>query len=303
MDWITASKHFVLIVELGSFAEAARQRYTTSSALSKQINWLEDHLQTKLLHRTTRHLSITEAGQTFYTRAKKILNDIHCLEKNLQEENNVLRGTLRISCPAISQQSGVLSLFPLFLAEQPGIRIELLENPRQQDMVAAGIDLAIVEGYSHNPNIVQERLGSMVSYVYGSPDYFKIHGTPKTPEDLLAHNCLIHTELDEQARWEFKDNQYVTVRGNFASNTSAPLIEACKNGLGLIKIDDSLIENYVIQGLLVPILEDYSERCVEVYAVYPKQPYSNKIVETFIKFMQSHQFSSVYCRGDPPSVR
>lgn len=296
MDWVTASKHFVLIVEVGSFAEAARQRYTTSSALSKQINWLEEHLQTKLLYRTTRQLKITEAGQTFYTRTKKILDDIQSVEKTLQAEKNMLRGTLRISCQAISQQSGVLSLFPLFFEEQPGIRIELIENPRQQDIVPAAIDLSIVHGYSHNPNIVQEKLGSMVSYVYGSPDYFKKHGIPLSPEDLVNHNCLIHMDLDQLARWKFKDNKYINVCGNFGSNTSAPLIEACKNGLGLIQISDSLIETYVTQGLLVPVLQDYAESCVEVYAVYTKEPYPNKIVETFISFMKSHQFSSVYCR-------
>lgn len=287
MDWITASKSFVLIVDLGSFAEAARKRYSSSSALSKQICWLEDHLQTKLLQRTTRHLHLTDAGQKFYHSVKKILNDIESVEKTLQEEASIFRGTLKISCRAISQQSGVLLLFPIFLKEYPGVKIEIIENPRQ-DIFASGVDLAVVQGYTHNANVVQELLGVTGIFVYGSPKYFEEHGVPISPEDLINHNCLIHTELDQQARWQFKDNKYVNVSGNFSSNTFAPLIEACKNGLGLIQISDTLIESYLREGVLVPVLEEYAKSRAEVYAVYPKQAYPNKIVELFIRFIKNH---------------
>ena len=298
MDWVTATKHFVLIVESGSFAEAARQRYTTSSALSKQISWLEDHLNTKLLHRTTRHLSLTESGKAYYDRAKKILDDIECLAHHVHEESDTLRGTLRVSFQAISQQTQLLKIMPQFLEKHPGLEIEFFENPRQIDLIAQGIDVSITRGYSLNSNLQQERLGDIKIQVFGSPEYFEKHGKPQNPSELINHNCLIHIDLDQQARWKFKDNQYVNVKGNFRANSPVPIIEAAKNGLGLIQISDSLIASYVEEGLLIPVLGEYAEDCIDIYAVYPKTPCTNKNLEKFIEFLKEQQFCSIFCRED-----
>lgn len=300
MDWVTATKNFALIVETGSFAEAARKRYTTSSALSKQISWLEDTLETKLLHRTTRHLSLTEPGKKYYERAKNILDEIECLNHAVHEDSEALRGTLRVTFQAISQQTQLLKIIPEFLAQNPGLEIEFFENPRQIDFAAEGIDLAIVRGRTLNKNVVQERLGDIKVQVFGSPDYFQKHGIPKKPTDLLKHNCLIHTELDQQARWKFKDNQYINVNGNFRANSPGPIIEAAKNGLGLIQISDSLIASYVEEGLLIPVLGEYAEPCDDIYAVYPKTPCPNRNLEKFIEFMKAQQFCSIFCRADDP---
>lgn len=298
MDWVTATKHFVLIVESGSFAEAARRRYTSSSALSKQISWLEDHLNTKLMRRTTRHISLTESGKSYYDNAKRILNEIDCLQHSIQEQGESLHGTLRVAFQAISQQTRLLKIIPDFLAKYPGIEIELLENPRQSDLAADGIDVAIVRGKTLNNNYTQERLGDILVQVFGAPSYLEKHGAPKKPEDLLEHNCLIHTELDKQARWKFKDNQYINVKGNFRANSPGPIIEAAKNGLGLIQISDSLIACYVEEGLLVPVMREYAEPCDDIYAIYPNTPCPDNNIKAFIEFMKEQQFCSIFCRGD-----
>jgi len=298
MDWVTATKHFTLIVETGSFAEAARRRYTSSSALSKQISWLEDHLKTKLLYRTTRHISLTESGKSYYEEAKKILDEIDCLTHNIHEASDTLRGTLRVSFQAISQQTQLLKIIPDFLDKNPGIEIELIEHPRQGDLAAEGIDVAIVRGYGLNSNLVQGRLGDVLVQVFGAPEYFEKNGIPQTPSDLANHNCLIHTELDQQARWKFKDKQYINVKGNFRANSPGLIIESAKNGLGLIQISDSLIACYVEDGLLVPVLRDYSEPCADIYALYPKTPCPDRNVATFISFMTEQKLCSLYCRSE-----
>lgn len=295
MDWVTASRHFVNIVETGSFAEAARKRYTSASALSKQMAWLEDRLNTKLIHRTTRHLSLTEAGTTFYEQAKNILDEIDCLEGRLQENSGELRGTIRFSCAVIEQQSDLLELIPKFLAMHPKVRIELIIDAKQQDLAAEGIDLAIRTDYNLNSKLHQEPLGVIKIQIYGSPEYFKKHGTPQTPQDLLNHNCLLHTELDNQARWEFADNTYLAVSGNLIANSTASLIEAAKHGLGLIRIADCLIKDYIEADLLVPVLEQYAKPCTDVFAVYPKTCYANPNVLAFIEFLKKYKYASVFC--------
>lgn len=297
MDWMTATKHFVLIVESGSFAEAARQRFTSTSALSKQISWLEDHLSTKLLNRTTRHLGLTESGQQYYEQSKKILDEIQTLQTALHEEKGIIRGTLRISCELISHQSQLIKIIPEFLSAHPEITIELVENARLGDFAAHGIDMAIVSDFTLNQQFEQELLGNTKSYVYGAPSYFEKHGTPEKPEDLITHNCLIHVEIDQHARWKFKNNQYVNVQGNFRSNRPGPLIEAARRGLGLIQMSDSLIACYIQEGQLIPILRDYAQPCSDIYAVYPKSPFQNKILQVFIDFLKEQKFCSIFCRG------
>lgn len=296
MDWVTATQHFVNIVETGSFAEAARKRYTSASALSKQMAWLEERLNTKLLHRTTRNLSLTEAGKTFYEQAKNILEDIDCLEGRLQENSGELRGTIRFACTVIEQQSHLLELIPKFLAMHPKLRIELIIDTKQQDLAAEGIDLAIRTGYNLNSNLKQEPMGTIKEHVYGSPIYFEKHGKPQTAQDLLNHNCLLHTELENHGKWEFADNTYLAVSGSFIANSSASLIEAAKHGLGLIRIADCLIEDYVNAGVLIPVLEKYSKPCIDIFAVYPKTCYANPNVLAFIEFLKEYKYSSVFCR-------
>jgi DNA-binding transcriptional LysR family regulator len=296
MDWVTASKHFVLIVESGSFAEAARRRFTSTSALSKQISWLEDQLGTKLLKRTTRHLSLTESGQQFYEQGRKILDEINTLHTKLHEEKGILRGTLRVSCELISHQSQLIKIIPEFLFQHPEITLELVENTRLSDFATQGIDMAIMNGLALNHQYEQELLGTLKVHVYGAPSYLEKHGTPENPEDLIGHNCLIHVDLDHQARWKFNYNQYVNVQGNFRSNRPGPLIEAARRGLGLIQTSDSLIACYIQEGQLIPVLRDYAEPCADIYAVYPKSPFENKILRVFIEFLKEQKFCSIFCR-------
>ncbi len=314
MDWKTAVKNFVIIVEAGSLAEAARLRYTSSSALSKQLGWLEDRLKTQLLHRTTRHLSLTESGQLFYVHAKRILDDIQALENQVSTRSDELSGQIRITCRALTQQSMLLQLIPGFLAKHPKISIELNVSPREQDLANEGYDFAVRCCYSKNQNNMEQvLLGSIKIDVYGSPDYFKKHGEPQKPEDLVNHNCLIHTGIDTYGRWEFADKEqvsargsfgsssskeYVSVRGSFSSNSSGALIEAARKGLGLIQISDDLILQDVIDGHLVPVLQKYSGFCNDIYGVYPKQAYPNKNVLALISFLQEHKFCSLFCQPD-----
>jgi DNA-binding transcriptional LysR family regulator len=298
MDWVGASRNFVTIVETGSFAEAARRRYTSSSALSKQISWLEDHHNIKLLHRTTRHLNLTAAGEAFYIKAKRILDHIDCLKASLQDDSSVLRGTLRVSCQMLAQQSHLLQLIPEFLAQHPHLRIELIVNPKPHDLAAEGIDLAIRTAFNPDSKLIQEKLGSMTIYVYGTKSYFEKHGTPKTPQDLLNHNCLDHMDLDKI--WEFNDGSQITVSGNFTANSTAALIEAAKNGLGLTQMSDALVATYVLEGILVPVLQEYTKPCMGVYGVYEKQSYPNRNLEALIAFLKEHKFSSLFCRDGLP---
>ena len=287
MDWLSCAKNFVGIVELGSFAALARKRYTSASALSKQISWLEDELDTRLFHRTTRKLHLTHEGEAYYHRVKAIIDDIANAKSCIQGKQNELVGELYFSLPQSYDRSNMMDIIFNFMALHPGLKIKLFFTSQVVDLIQSGIDIAYrkhpIEGnaYAHVKVIELKR------HVYASPDYLKKHGIPKKPEDLQQHNCLSFD--DGQTRlWRFRNDVTHHPKGNFTCNSIQALREAALRGIGLAYLVERHASDLVAQGKLVTVLDNYYPQSFPMYLNYIQQGHTPRKVQALIDFIQEY---------------
>ena len=192
MDRFWAMEVFVRIVDTGSLSAAARELDTTQPSVSRQLRALEHRLKTQLLHRSTRHVSLTDAGRAYYEDCKRILSDIDATEGNLGVLQSSLRGSLRLNT---SVALGVDYIAPLALAcafqkQHPELVVDLTLNERFVDLVEEGIDVAIRFGPIRDENLVARQLGSTRRLTVAAPAYLRRHGAPRQPQDLAAHACV-----------------------------------------------------------------------------------------------------------------
>jgi DNA-binding transcriptional LysR family regulator len=290
MDRLTAMEVFVRIVETGSFSAVAREMGMTQPTVSKQLTALEKQLRTRLLNRSTRQLSLTEAGSAYYESSKRILDDVHEAEGNLGLLQTELTGVLRVNS---SIGMGQVYLGPLVLKFQeahPDLSIDLSYSDRFVDLVEEGIDVAIRIGRLNDSTLAARRIGSSRRVVIATPGYLEKHGTPQVPEDLARHNCLLYAYLSTGNEWSFKgpDGEIrVKVSGNFRSNNGEAIRQALFDHRGIAVSPDWLILRELEQGRLVTLLQDYEPDPAEVSAVYPSGRHVSAKVRAFTEFVRA----------------
>ena len=280
---------FAKVVEQGSFARAAERLSISSSACSRQVAELEAHLDTRLLNRTTRRLSLTESGQGFYEHCVHLLADLEEAEQAAAQNAARPRGTLRITT---SINFGVRHVSPAigaFLAKYPEVRFDVSLSDRIVDLVEEGYDLAIRIGSAGGETVVARKLGEARMVACASPAYLTAHGTPRTPEDLARHACLTYEYMQVRNVWPFrgKDGREHAVRvsGPLHSNNGDLLAAAAVAGVGIAYEPEFILGPDLKAGRLVPILSAYSSPLGPIYAAYPSRRYLSAKVRAFVDFL------------------
>jgi DNA-binding transcriptional LysR family regulator len=237
MDRLRLMETFCRVVESGSFSAVAREAMTTQSAVSKQVQALEKQLGAKLLVRSTRSHSLTEAGQLYYERCRQVLDTLDEARIEVQRAEHDIAGLLRVSTPAAFGRLHVVPRLAGFYERYPRMRLDLVLDDAFVDLVAAGVDVAFRVGELKDSRLVARRIGTAHRALLAAPSYLARYGEPQHPYDLANHHCVLYTGLASMNEWEFEDEDgkplRVRVNGRFQSNTSEATRQAVCDGLGI----------------------------------------------------------------------
>ncbi|MEX0760204.1 MAG: LysR family transcriptional regulator [Tistlia sp.] len=310
-DHLAAMAVFAQVVEAGSFSQAGRQLVLSKSAVSKAVARLEDHLGTRLINRTTRKLSLTEAGRSFYEGCRRMLGEAEAAERAVTHLTDAPRGVLKVNAP---MSFGVLQLSPglgEFMTRHPELEIDLTLEDRRVDLVEEGYDVAIRIGVMPDSSLVARRLGPNPRVICAAPSYLERRGKPTRPEALSAHDCLLYHYQTSGDAWRLRARSpgageggerperetAVRVRGRLKVNNGDSLREAALAGLGIAHLPVFIVRPDLEAGRLVPLLEDYEEVADGgVYAVYPASRNLSPKVRVFIDFLTERFAARPYWR-------
>jgi len=280
---------FVRVAETENFSAAARALKLTPSAVSKLIGRLEDRLGARLLNRTTRRVSLTGEGRTYYQRCVPILAAIDEAEQAVSGLHGEPRGLLKVNASTSFARNHIETLVPHFLARYPELRVQLTVSEGFVNLVEEEVDVAIRIGQLPDNTLIARKLGRTRRMVVGAPSYLKQRGVPHTPDDLKNHNCIILSIATSFNRWEFKGPEgprRIEVRGNFETNNAVALHNAALSGIGLIRAGNFTLAEDIRAGRLVPVLADYEPTTeTNVYAVYPHNRHLSPKVRVFIDML------------------
>lgn len=289
MDRAAEMNAFVSAVENGGFSAAARELGLTPSALSKLVSRLEDRLDVRLLHRTTRRLQLTPEGDVFFQRAQRILAAIDEAEAEVVEANASPRGLLRMHCGSAFGMHQLTPALPRFLERYPDIRADVTISDQPPAAMEEGIDLAIRIGALDESSMVARRICNLQRVICAAPAYLERHGTPRTPDDLQVHNCLWITSLPALRRWPFDTDEgirVVNVGGNVVANTAETVLQLAVAGLGIIRLTDVIVGEAIRRGELVPILADWHHvEPVPLFVTYPSGRHLSPKVRAMVDFL------------------
>ncbi len=297
MQNLTDIAVFVQVVDSGSFTAAAERLALTRSVVSKYISRLEDRLKVRLLNRTTRRLSLTEAGQIFYERSQFGLGEIEAAEAEVAKLQATPSGRLKISAP---MSFGILHIAPAmaeFQTRHPEVQLDMSLDDRQVDLVEEGFDVAIRIAELPDSSMVATPLAPCHHVVCASSDYVERYGAPRTPDDLRKHNILSYRYQDSPNEWRFlsPDGRYssVPVTGSIEMNNSLALRQAVLGGAGIMLTPTFIVGEDIAAGRLLRLLPDYRAKEVTIYAVYAGRRHLTPKVRAFIDYMKQRL-------SDPP---
>ncbi len=289
MDRFLAVTAFAKVVELGSFARAAERLSVSTSAVSRQVSELEAHLDVRLLNRTTRKLSLTEAGQAFYERSVQLLADLEEAESSVRTAAVSPKGTLRLTCGVSFGVRYVAPAIADFSAQHSQLLFDLDLSDRAVDLVEEGFDLAIRIGHIGHQGLVSRRIGWTRAVCCASPDYLARRGTPSAPEELAQHECLTYTHVPVPNVWSFEapdgTKHAVRITPRNRANNGRMLAALAVSGLGIVFEPDFIVAPEVRAGRLVRLLPGYEPARSPIAAVYPSRRHLSAKVRTFVDFL------------------
>jgi len=282
-------KAFVEVVENGGYSAAARKTGRSKALLSKYVRDLEDELQALLINRTTRTLSLTEAGQDYFESAIEIMQRIEEAKESVRQSGSGVGGTLRVAAPRSLAPIG--NIFPIveFAKTYPEIKLEVDFDDRVVDLVEERFDVAIRIGKLENSSLIAKRLGDNRLLYCASSAFLKKHGKPKEPRDLANMPCIVDTNWRGKNNWPFTgpDGQSFNQAVNSIMEVNDPEVgkRAALQGLGIAIVPEFVVLEEVKSGKLISILENYIAQGSGFYAVYPNRRHVPAKVRTFIDFM------------------
>jgi DNA-binding transcriptional LysR family regulator len=289
MDKFENLQAFVAVVEAGSFTAAADRLNTAKSAVSRRVSALEERLGVQLLQRTTRVLNLTETGKSFFEHSARILADLDEAEAAVQQEHGELRGSLRVALPLSFGVRHMCKPIAAFSKRHPRIRFDLDLNDRRIDLVEEGMDLALRIGHLQDSSLIARRLFDVRTVIAASPHYLKTHGAPNSPAELVDHECLVYSNLDDPDKWGWTDDEgkrhFVEVNTVLRASSGDFLANAAAHGLGIVIQPTFLAAEAIRLGHLVPLLTNYAWPVSPAYAVYPPTRHMSYRVRAFIDFL------------------
>jgi DNA-binding transcriptional LysR family regulator len=289
LEHLTGMAIFAHVVEEGGFSRAAQTLGMSKSAVSKQVSRLEDRLGVRLLNRTTRRLSLTEAGAAFYEGCRQLVSDAEAAQAAVSHLASAPRGTLRINAPMSFGQLHVAPALPEFLLRYPELSVDLQLNDRTVDLVEEGFDMAVRIGELPDSSLIAKRLAPMRRATAAAPSYLEKHGRPRHPRDLTDHQCLIYSYLAWGREWRFDgpDGEVrVPVTGRLEINNGDALLAAARGGAGVVMQPTFLIADDLRAGRLEQVLPDWCRaQRGAIYAVFPASRNLSPKVRVFVDFL------------------
>jgi DNA-binding transcriptional LysR family regulator len=274
VDLTVAIRCFIRVVETGSFSAVARESRISQSAVTRQIDWLEQHFRARLFHRTTRQLSLTDDGHSLLPQARHLVDIADAMEATLGGQSHSPTGLVRLGT-SIAGGLVLAPRIPVLLARHPGLRVELvMRDQSSHDLVADRLDLDWRVGDIGDASLVARRVGEVGRAVVAAPAYLRRNSAPSVPDDLASHTCLIHSSTPDPNTWSFTGANgplSVHVNGALIANDSVAVLRAARAGHGIALLAEVMVMDDLHAGRLCRLLIDYPSRTEPVHIVYPSR--------------------------------
>jgi DNA-binding transcriptional LysR family regulator len=273
LDLLGALRSFVRVVDTGSFSAVAREDAASQSTITRQIGQLEDHFGVRLLHRTTRRLSLTHDGQDLLVHARHLLETADGMEAALGRQSSAPVGQVRFGT-SIAFGLFLTPRLPVLFARHPNLSVELVMRDRPSDMIEERLDIATQAGSPPDSSVIARQLGTYGRIAVAAPAYLARRGEPDRPEALVQHECLLHARSPDAAAWTFAGADgpiAVAVSGSFSANDSAAVHRAALSDMGIAMLPEIQVSDDVRHGRLVEVLRDWAPPRSPAFIVYPSR--------------------------------
>ena len=302
MDRVQGISLFIRVIETGSFSKAAEDLGITQPTATKFVAAMEKRLGTLLLHRSTRGVTPTEIGRLYYEKCKTIAREIEEADDLASLMQSKVRGRLTISSSVAFGRRVLTPSILEFMSQHPELEVNLNMDDRYINLVEQGVDLAIRMRRLPDSSLGSRFLGTNPWTLVATPQYLSKHSAPKVPEDVQQHQALIYSTVQADHRWNFTDNsghsESIEVKGPFASNNLSSLLSAARAGMGLAALPCYVAHQSIKDGILQPILEDWSLPSQEIHAVFSSPKHVPTKVSRCIDWLQG-QFKGEWWKGLP----
>lgn len=291
MDKLAAMRVFVKIADAGTLSAASLQLGLSLTSVSRQLIALEEALGTTLVERTTRHLSLTEAGLLYYERAKHILEEVAETERGLTAQTGTASGRLHVSAPSLLGRLRLAPILPGFLTEQTRVSIDLMLVDRPVRLAEEGIDVALRVGPLDDSGLIVRKLDDIQLVVCAAPDYLRRRGEPATPDDLVEHDCLAFGDVPGVAEWSFEDGavrRSLRIPTRLCANDFDALVRAALAGVGLVRVPSWQVAHCLADGRLRIVLDAYQRPPTSLSILTLRNRLLLPKVRAFVDFLQQH---------------
>lgn len=290
MDILHAMRTFVRVIDTGSFTAAAQQSDTSTAQVSRLVSELENHLQARLLHRTTRRLALTEAGQRYLEQSREILGQVELARVEASGAHLVPKGRLRVHSTIGLGIQLLATLAGHYNSTYPDVNLDLVLSQRQPDLLEDNLDVVITLSRElPDSELIAQKLGTVFHVVCASPIYLKQHGAPKVPADLERHRCLRLADPVFADSWSFVGNgteQTILPGETFKVNVAEAMSSAAEAGMGICLLPDYVAVPALQRGSLVRVLPQFRLQEKSVYALYPSRRFLDAKVKTWVEFLK-----------------
>jgi LysR family transcriptional regulator for bpeEF and oprC len=305
---LQAMQVFVQVVDAGGFRRAADNMLLPKATVSKLIQSLEETLAVRLVHRTTRTISLTADGAAYYEQCVRILSEIREVEESLSQTRLLPSGRLRVSVPSGNVTKIIVQALPDFFARYPDIVLELGSSDRNVNLIEEGIDCAVRAGALPDSSLIGRRVAVMQFSTCATPAYLERHGRPQHPHDLSAHKCINYfsSMTGKTFDWDFTRNGerlQIAMAGSIALNDSNTYVDAGLAGIGIMQMADANLAPLIAQGLLEVVLEDWSTDPLPINIVYPQGRHLSAKVRVFVEWVAElfAHYPGMQPKSAPPS--
>lgn len=306
MDRLAAMEAFIRVVDAGSFSATAKQMRVGQPAISKTIAQLEERLGVRLLLRSTRGLTPTEAGRAFYERAKRSLEEVEEAEHAARGAATALSGRLRVGAPVTFTRLMVIPRLGAFLSAHPALDIDIVLDDRPIDLIEEGIDVALRMGQLPDSGLAARKIGECRRLVIGAPGYVAAQGVPRAPVDLLSHQVVIHEPRGggSGSAWTFRQGDVqapLVVGGRLRISAAEGVRESVLAGLGLAIASEWMFAAELASGAVVSVLNDWQLPAVGLWAVFPTGRQASAKARAFADFVERLLASGGCAQSSPDS--
>ena len=296
MRWDGVSE-FVYVAEYESFTRAAKELGISTAQVSRQVSAIEKRLKIKLLHRTTRKVSLTEEGRVFYQHCRGVLDGLDAAEQAVNNLQSKPQGKIKLTAPVTYGEQQLLPLVNDFMVQYSDIKVTAFLSNQTIDLIDGGYDLAIRIGKLSDSTMMAKKLSHRTNFVCAAPSYLDKYGTPHSLNDLSQHNCLLGTrdywhfidtdqiDADPQTNNSVGKERNLRVSGNIQYNSGHSLVDAALKGLGIVQLPDYYVQKYLASGELISLLDNYREPEESIWAIYPYNRHLSPRIRLLVDYL------------------